>query len=157
MANRNFTSLSQLEKYLQTQISKVLDTHVAPVVKESIQTAVSDVVYGAAPIGSPVSYDRRNLKGESLGSTEQMHHEVSGGVLTVTDDAPSSRPWNNGKSLAFNIEKGYANKDTWYSQSRPFLFGEDGAVGILKEDGSHIEALKDGLEEIFGIGNVIRS
>ena len=152
MANKSFTSLSQLEAYIMQQVNTVLDTTVSQVVKESVQTAVSDVVYGA---GTPVWYQRRNLRGESLGSPEQMHHEVEGGILTVTDDAPSKTPWNNGRTLAENIEYGYGEE--WYSVSRPFINGKDGAINILREDGSHVEALKDGLEAIFGVGNVIRS
>jgi len=143
LANQSFTTWSQLEAYLNQKIQIALDKNVAPVVKESIQTAVSDVVYGA---GIPNIYQRRNLKDGSLGDVEVMNHEVSGNILTVTDNAESKLPWNNGRTLAENIEFGYG--DTWYSVSRPFINGEDGAKDILREDGSHIEAMADGLREL---------
>ena len=143
MASKTFTNLSQLESYLNEKIKIALDKNVAPVVKESIQTAVSDVVYGA---GIPNIYQRRNLRDGSLGDVGEMNHEVSGNTLIVTDDAKSKLPWNNGRSLAENIEYGYG--ENWYSESRPFINGEDGAVSILKEDGSHIEAMRDGLIEL---------
>jgi len=139
----SFTSLSQIEKYLNEKIQIALDKNVAPVVKESIQTAVSDVVYGA---GTPNWYIRRNLRDGSLGDVGEMNHEISGNTLIVTDDAKSKLPWNNGRSLAENIEYGYGEE--WYSVSRPFINGQDGAVSILKEDGSHIEAMRDGLIEL---------
>ena len=143
MANQSFTSWSQLEAYLNKKIQIVLDKNVAPVVKESIQTAVSDVVYGA---GIPNIYQRRNLKDGSLGDVNEMNHEVSGNILTVTDDAKSKLPWDNGRTLAENMEYGYG--EAWYSVSRPFINGEDGAKNILREDKSHIEAMKDGLIEL---------
>ena len=143
LANKSFTSLSQLEAYLNEKIQIALDKNVAPVVKESIQTAVSDVVYGA---GSPNRYIRRNLRGGSLGDVGEMNHEISGNTLIVTDDAKSKLPWENGRSLAENIEYGYG--ENWYSVSRPFINGEDGARNILREDKSHIEAMKDGLREL---------
>ena len=143
MANKSFTNLSQLEAYLNEKIQIALDKNVAPVVKESIQTAVSDVVYGA---GVPIFYKRRNLRNGSLGDVGEMNHEISGNTLIVTDDAKSKLPWENGRSLAQNIEYGYG--ENWYSVSRPFINGEDGAKNILREDKSHIESLKDGLREL---------
>ena len=148
LAGKSFTSLSQLESYIQSKVDQVLDATVSQVVKESVQTAVSTEVYGA---GTPVWYKRRNLRNGSLGDTGEMNHKVNNGVLTVTDDALPSRPWNNGRTLAENIHYGYG--DAWYSQSRPFM---QEAKNILKEDKSHVEAMKDGLEEIFGVGNVIK-
>jgi len=143
LANKSFTNLSQLEAYLNEKIQIALDKNVAPVVKESIQTAVSDVVYGA---GVPIFYKRRNLRNGSLGDVGEMNHEISGNTLIVTDDAKSKLPWENGRSLAQNIEYGYG--ENWYSVSRPFINGEDGAKNILREDKSHIESLKDGLREL---------
>lgn len=140
MGNKSFTSLSQLEAYLNEKIQIALNENVAPVVKDSITTAVSDVVYGA---GIPKIYQRRNLKDGSLGDVQMMHHEVTGNTLIVTDDAQAKLPWQNGRSLAENIE--YGHGEEWYSVSRPFINGEDGAVSILREDKSHIEAMRDGL------------
>lgn len=146
MASKTFKNLKEVENYIIQQVDKVLETHVAPTVKDSIQTAVSTEVYGA---GDPIIYQRRNYQNGSLGDTEEMHHKVEGGTLTVTDDAKSKLPWNNGRTLAQNIHFGYG--DEWYSVSRPFM---DEAKNILREDKSHVRAMKDGLEEIFGVGNV---
>ena len=140
MANKSFTSLSQLEKFLNEKIQIALDKNVAPVVKESIQTAVSSEIYGS---GIPIFYKRRNLRDGSLGDVGEMNHEISGNTLIVTDDAESKLPWDNGRSLAENIHYGYGEE--WYSESRPFM---DEAKNILKEDGSHIEAMKDGLRSL---------
>lgn len=148
MAGKSFTSLSALMSHIETQGKQVLDKNVAPVVKEAIQTAVSDVVYGA---GTPEWYERRNLRNGSLGDVQEMHHEIEGNTLIVTDNAESSMPWNNGRTLAENIHYGYG--DEWYSVSRPFM---DEVKQILMEDKSHVDAMQDGLEAIFGVGNVIR-
>ena len=96
--------MSQLQSYLNEKIKIALDKNVAPVVKESIQTAVSDVVYGA---GDPIFYKRRNLRNGSLGDVGEMNHEISGNTLIVTDDAKSKLPWDNGRSLAENIHYGW--------------------------------------------------
>ena len=157
MANKSFTSLSQLEAYLNEKIKIALDKNVAPVVKESIQSAVSSEVYSK---GFPEYYDRRGgnkyggmgePKGTgSLADVDQMHHTVSGGVLEVVDDAEPSSPW--GKRLDQAISYGYGYEKAWYEVARPF-FPE--AIEDLKSSKAHVEALKDGLEDIFGKGNVI--
>lgn len=140
MASKTFSNWSQIETYLNEKIQIALDNNVAPAVKESIQTAVSDVVYGA---GDPVWYKRRNLQNGSLGDVGEMHHSISDNTLTVTDDAKSKLPWNNGRSLAENIHYGYGEE--WFSISRPFM---DTAKNILKEDKVHIDSMRDGLKEL---------
>jgi len=156
LASKPCNNLKELEAEIMKHVNTVLNKEVAIVVKESIQSAVSSEVYSK---GFPEYYDRRGgnkyggmgePKGTgSLADVDQMHHTVSGGTLVVTDDAEPSSPW--GKRLDQAISFGYGYEKAWYEVARPF-FPE--AIEDLKSSKAHVEALKDGLEDIFGKGNV---
>lgn len=147
MANKSFTSISQLEAYLLTKINESLNINVAEQVKEEIQTAVSETVYSA---GTPLYYDRRggNSAGGmgsangtgSLGDVQEMHHTVNSGVLEVVDDAEPKMPWD--RRLDVGIVYGYGDKEQWYNQPRDFL---ETARENMKESKSHVESMKEGL------------
>ena len=149
MANKTFSSWSQIEAFLKKHIDDALNKEVAQHVKEEIQTSVSDTVYAA---GEPEVYQRRggnayggmgnSLGTGSLGDPNEMNHTVRDGELSVTNDAEPDRPW--WRNLAEAIEFGYADKDTWYSQPRPFM---KSATENMKDSGSHVEVMKDALKK----------
>ena len=134
------TKWSTLEAELFTLTNNVLNNETAKAIKEQISESVKDVVYTA---GEPVVYQRRNLINGSLGDPSVMNHSVDGNILTVTDDADyNSNYIPGGKSLAYNIEYGYGNRDQWWKESRPFM--ED-AKNKLVTNKKHVIAMKKGL------------
>lgn len=136
-----FSTIAQLEKFLQQKINDVLNNEVARAVKEEILMAVDEVIYRPQ---EPERYKRRGLTTSStgLGGITQMHHTMQNGVLEVTDDAKPFNKWDNGYTLAENIEYGYGQRDTWYNKPRPFI---EHARGKLRSNKYHIFAMKEGL------------
>lgn len=140
---KTFKSWSEIESYLKKQIDDVLNNEVANVVKDQIIESVDEVVYDA---GEPVYYQRRGFGDGSLGlgGRSQMEHTVSNGLLEVIDNAKAQKGWDNGKSLAENIEYGYGDKYQWYNQPRPFI---EHARESLKKNKNHVEMMEEGLEK----------
>ena len=146
---KSFSSLKELENYLQSKINDVLQHETSDAVKDEIQSSVSDTVYTE----TPTQYVRRNLKNGSLGDKNTMSSElITDGVLEVSPDADFNHQFastHNGyggvnldKSLAFNIEYGYGSKSHWYDIPRPFV---EESKENLKKSKAHIESMKDGL------------
>ena len=149
MVNKSFTSLKQLEQYIQQKIDETLLDDVSETVKDELQSSVSDVVYTK----TPTEYIRRNLKNGSLGDKSTMNSElISNGVLEVSPDADFNHPFASthggygavdlDKSLAENIEFGYGSKTHWYDIPRPFV---EESKENLKKSKAHIESMRDGL------------
>ncbi len=166
MAGKIFSNWNQLEVFLKEQINSSLDKELAKHVKEEIQTAISTEVYGA---GTPVVYVRRgsnsyggmgNPEGTgSLADINQMNHMVNNGELLVTDDAKRNMSYkfagigyDISKSLTENIVSGYGDENRWYNRPRPFM---DVAIENMKTSKSHIEVMKEALEDRLGKGTVI--
>jgi hypothetical protein len=165
LGNKNFSNLKDLEKYIQTQIDKVLVAQVSEVIKDELESSISDEVYAKH---EPSQYIRRGIPNNigGLADKSTMHHNlISSGVLEVTPDADFNhvfamnyaRPKGYGdidlnKSLAENIEFGYGSKTHDWDKPRPFV---EKTRENLRSNKNHIESLKDGLEDIFGKGNVI--
>lgn len=147
LANKSFTSLSQLNAYLQTKINDALNKEVAEQVKSEIQTAVSERIYQS---GTPEWYIRRggnqyggmgnSLGTGSLGDPDEMHHTINSGVLEVTDEAKSKMPWD--RDLSEAIIMGYGSGNEWFNEPRDFL---ETARENMREDKSFVEAMKEGL------------
>lgn len=133
-----------------SKVNESLKTDVAPVVKDEIQTAVSEKIYQS---GTPEWYVRRggnqyggignSLGTGSLGDPNEMHHTVNSGVLEVTDDADSKMPWD--RDLTEAIIHGYGDKSQWYNEERDFL---ETARENIKESKSHVYSLADGLRKL---------
>jgi len=161
--NKSFTSLSALEAEIIKQVNKVLETKVASVVKDEITSSISEKIY--QPF-SPSWYDRRADNGVggmgnpigtgSVADPNEMKHAtfLSGSEISleVWDEADSSRPWS--KDLTTALIEGYGSKDQWYNIPRDFL---EATREELSRNKNHVDAMKDGLEKVFGVGNVIRS
>lgn len=144
---KSFTSLSQLEAYLQTKINDALNKEVAEQIKSEIQTAVSEKIYQS---GTPIIYDRRggnqyggmgnSLGTGSLGDPNEMHHTVNSGILEVVDEAKSKMPWE--RDLSEAIITGYGSGNEWFNEPRDFL---ETARENMKESKSHVIVLKEAL------------
>jgi hypothetical protein len=152
---KTFTSWKQLEGYLKNVIEDCLDKEVANDVCESLQTAISDVVYAS---GEPKHYLRRKYSDGGLADKDTMKHTVSNMTLTVTPEAERNikyskypgRGYDPSKSLAFNIVKGYGSE--WYSQPRDFI---SETYKILEERKSHVDCMRDALKDRLGDSAVI--
>jgi hypothetical protein len=129
-------------------------------VKSEISKSVETTVYSA---GQPTMYHRRGENGNflgsgSLGDPNEMDYQVNNGVLKVVDNADRSSDYNPGygydesKSLAYNIEFGWGNKDEWYSKARPFMTD---AKENMQKTNSHVKVMKDGLKKRLG-ANVVK-
>lgn len=143
--------LIQLYAQIQAAIDSALENEVAPVVKEEIQNAVNFTVYSA---GEPNQYERRKEFG-GLADINNMTHEVNNGILEVADNADFATGLggvNLSHSLAYNIEFGYGERESWWNEERPFM---ESAKNVLQSSGKAREALKQGLEKSLGTGKVI--
>jgi len=146
MANNAFTSLNSLIAYLQPILNEVLVEDVSPVICDEIESSAIEVVLGA---GQPIYYNRRSSSNSlnSGGIADKAEMEttlIENGVIEVIDNASPSSPWNNGRSLAENLEYGYNGMDTWYNQPRPFI---KQSKENLQESKNHVHALADGLRK----------
>lgn len=146
MANKTFKNWKELEKQLQKDINSVLMNKVADVVRDEIIMSVDSTVYDA---GEPQHYQRRGLSeySEGLGGRSQMiANIISNGILQVVNNAkPKGYDLGSDKSLAEWIEFGYGSKSAWWNQPRPFMAE---ARKALKENKNHVEAMKEGLEDM---------
>ena len=130
----NIPSLQQqllkIHTKIQKQVNDSLKKEVASHVKEKISNHVQTDVYSAYP--NPIEYERRNLQNGSLGDIKQMESNlINDGVLEIKDNADFNHDFasNHGgygdidlsKSLAYNIEYGWGNKSTDFSEPRPFM------------------------------------
>lgn len=166
MANKTFKSISELNAYLQEKINETLQSkHFTDTIKNEITTAVSEDIYNS---GTPLSYDRRagneygGMKNPigtgSIADPETMDSNlISNGVLEISPNATRNEEYkwvgwgyDISKSLAENLIKGYGDK--WYSVPRNFLETARESMRVSK---SHVNSMRDGLEEVFGKGNVI--
>jgi len=155
MAEFSSGSLSAIMAQIQKSVDDALAKEVAKKVKQHVSDAVRDVVYKE---GVPEIYDRRGKQGYigtgSLRDPEEMISVVSNGTLEVSDAALPSVDWD--MDLSESIQNGYGNREEWYDQPRPFMMGGDkSAEETLIETGDHVEAMKKGLQRIYGKNNVI--
>jgi len=160
MADKNFSSLSALEAEIQKQINSVLKQEMSEMIKEKISQHVKTDVYDVYP--NPIEYERRDLQNGSLGDEERMDsHLIGDGVLEVVNNNDFNHPWaynhegygdiDTNKSLTFNIEYGYGDKDTVWNKSRSFI---ENTREEIRSKNLHIETMKSALKTRLGIGSV---
>jgi hypothetical protein len=161
LGSKTFNNLKDLEKYLQAKINESLKSDVADAVCDELESSALEMLSEYEPL----VYERRSSS-NSLGSggiadKNTMSSElISSGVLIVTPKAErnmdfSKYPgwgYDTNKSLAENLIEGYGNRQYPWNQPRDFI--EDTRENLRKNK-NHVEAMRDGLEEIFGKGNVI--
>jgi hypothetical protein len=135
------TKWSTLKAELLVVTNDIMNNEVATVIKEQISKSVEDVVYAA---GEPMIYQRRNLINGSLGDPSVMNHTIEGNTLIVTDDADYNSQYDiaGNKTLAYNIEKGYGDRDEWWKMPRPFI---KNTMSELIANKRHVIAMKKGL------------
>lgn len=138
--------MSSLIAYLQPIINEVLLDEVSDTVRDEIESSAIEVILNA---GEPIWYNRRSST-NSLGSggiadkTEMDTILISNGVIEVVDNASSSRPWNNGRTLAENLEYGYNDMNNWWDQPRPFI---QQSRENLEQNKNHVRSMRDGLRK----------
>ena len=148
--------LVRIHAKIQKQVNDSLKKEVASHVKDKISKHVQSDVYNAYP--NPVVYTRRNLQNGSLGDVEQMESNlINDGVLKITDNADfnhdfASRHGGYGdidlsKSLSFNIEYGYGNKEYPWNEPRDFM---NKTKKDIKSSNSHVEVMKNALKKRLG-------
>lgn len=156
MASKTFKNLKEVENYIIQQANKVLETHVAPTVKDEIESSVIEM----QDKYDPTYYIRRSssnsLNSGGLADKNTMHHNlISSGVLEVTPQADFNYDFaeNHGfpsiygnvdynKSLVSNIIGGYGDKSHPWNRPRDFV--EDTREN-LRRNKNHVESMKDGL------------
>ena len=151
MANKQFKNWSEIERYLKKQINDVLINEVSEVVKDEIQSTLSDTVYSY----KPKRYKQRKYTDGGLGDKETINTEpASDGVIKITPNAErnknykyAGRGYDIDKSLAENIVEGYGDRKQEWNQPRDFI-GE--TKENLKTSKAHIEAMRDGLKNRLG-------
>jgi len=125
-------------------------------IKSEISHAVDTEIYQS---GRPVEYHRRGTSGnfigtESLGDPQEMDSSVVNNQLIVMDNALRNKEYeypgtgyDDGRSLAYNMIMGYADRDTWFSQPRDFL---QKTRENLRKSNSHVEVMKNALRKRLG-------
>lgn len=160
MASKSFKSISELNTYLQQKINTILIDKVSDVVRDELELSAIEMLNEY----DPIIYQRRSST-NSLGSggiadKETMSAElISDGVLTITPNAERNKEFSQypgfgydaNKSLVENLVFGYGNRQYPWNQPRDFV-GD--ARENLKSSKIHVEAMRDSLEDIFGVGNV---
>lgn len=152
MAKKTFKSYKDLEGFLKQKIKIVLENDVAEVIKDEIQSSISDEVYS---VYEPKNYERRGYTDGGLGDKNTMTVELVGDdTIKVTPDAERNTSYefagvgyDTSKSLAENIIEGYGNRAHVWNQPRDFI---EETKNNLKRNKHHVEVLKDGLEK-YGI------
>ena len=153
-------SLKALEKHLKEQIDDVLRDEVAKTVKQTEQSAIYDVVYGAygsLATNEPKEYRRRYDKKGGLASIQNMESGVVAGMLHVTNNTPFDDGYNTdnhgigldelveygdgGGGFSYEWPVGTNTFGDFYSP-RPFT---EETIDRLDATGDHIESLKNGL------------
>ena len=160
LTSKTFKNVSELNNYLQQKINVILIDTVSDVVRDELESSAIEMLNEY----NPILYKRRSST-NSLGSggiadKETMNTElVSDGVIVITPNAERNKDFNNfpgwgydeNKSLAENLVFGYGNRQYPWNQPRDFV---DDARNSLKSGKAHVEAMRDGLKEIFGNENV---
>jgi len=137
--------LASLEQQLNLIINKIkknvndtLKNEISQVAKREISKSVETNVYS---MYQPSKYWRRKYSEHGLADKTNINTTlINSGELMITDDAPFN-PYNNdgtykppaeegqietgeidmSKSLGYNIEYGWGNQNTDYSEPRPFM------------------------------------
>ena len=150
--------LSKIHAKIQRKVNDSLKNEVSEVAKREISKSVETHVYS---MYQPTKYWRRKYSEHGLADKTNINTTlIESGKLMITDDAPFN-PYNNdgtyeppgeesqietgkidmSKSLGYNIEYGWGNQNTDYSEPRPFM----SMAKREMENGKIRSALKKGL------------
>lgn len=149
-----FSSLKEMEKYIQDKINVSLEKDVAPVVKEIMSAEVQNTVYAEYP--NPRVYERRLNKGGLMDINNMNDKLVTSGILSITNDTPFNPEYNtvnSGDGLAGLVEFGHGRyngieydypSDERFTNPRPFI---EATREDLIQTQAHTKALINGLKK----------
>ena len=139
-----FSSLKEMEKYIQDEINKSLKNDVAPVVKEVMSAEVQNTVYS---VYEPKRYERR-YDNYGLGDTRNMEFpKVENGKLEVSNNTPFKGKNYSGKSLTEVVVTGEGyTYDYPYEYNQPRDFIEATREDLIQTQ-AHTKALVNGLKK----------
>ena len=150
--------LNEIIKKIQRKVNESLSNEVSQVAVREVSKSVETHVYS---MYQPTKYWRRKYSEHGLADKTNINTTlIEPGKLMITDDAPFN-PYNNdgtyeppaeegqietgeidmSKSLGYNIEYGWGNHNTDYSEPRPFMMMAKREM----ENGKIRSALKKGL------------
>lgn len=151
---KTFKSLNDLFKYIEKNVTEIMEKDVAQAVKDEQQRQINDLVYEAY---EPYVYQRRMWSNGGLGDEEVMVATIGktadGVVLSVVNLARGSNQEH--LYIAPLVEYGHDNghgkyqhpynrdNTAWkFLRSRPFT---EATIDALKKSGLHIEVMKQEL------------
>ena len=150
--------LLKIQAKIQRKVNETLSNEVSQVAVREVSNSVDTHVYS---MYQPAKYWRRKYSEYGLADKTNINTTlIESGKLMITDDAPFN-PYNTdgiyeppgeesqfetgkidmSKSLAYNIEYGWGNKSTDFSEPRPFMMMAKREM----ENGKIRSALKKGL------------
>ena len=142
---KTFSSLKELEKFLESSITKVLKENVGYKVVEVMQDNIQNVVYNSY---SPTEYERREHNGGLIDSNNIEVTPVGGDTIVVENITPPNLTYKHdrlqGDRIDYAVESG-RDYDFFSPGSRPFI---ESTRDDLKKNGQHVEAMKKGLLDL---------
>ena len=131
-----FSSLKDLEKYIETQLQDVMEDEVAETVKDNMHEAIQTSVYD---MYSPTYYHRRYDNG-GLGDINKMDVTPIEKGIEIKDNAPLDNGRNDYALDDIIVNRGVLG----YPQGRDFY---EATADRLNQNKEHIIALKNGLKK----------
>ncbi|ALS22313.1 hypothetical protein [Paenibacillus naphthalenovorans] len=139
MANKNFTNLNDLFKYIHSENSKVLQNEVADAVKQQMHEVIEEVTYEQY---TPTQYVR----------THELSNIANMEVTVIDNDTIQiiNTRHDGDRDVARIVAKGigYSWVNSAIYRAQPFErnFYED-TINFLKHNGRHIESYKRGMKK----------
>ena len=131
-----FSSLKEMEKYIETQLQNIMENEVAETVKDNMHEAIQTSVYD---MYSPTYYTRRYDNG-GLGDINKMDVTPITNGIEVKDNAPLDNGRNDYALDDIIVNRGVLG----YPQGRDFY---ESTADRLNQNKEHIIALKNGLKK----------
>lgn len=139
-----FSSLKEMEKYIQDEINKSLKNDVAPVVKEVMSAEVQNTVYS---VYEPKMYKRRYNNGGLMSENNMNDTLIKDGVIAVSNDTPFNGKNYSGKTLTEVVVTGEGyTYDYPYEYNQPRDFIEATRKDLIQTQ-AHTKALVNGLKK----------
>lgn len=131
-----FSSLKEMEKYIEIQLQDTMEKEVAETVKDNMHEAIQTSVYG---MYSPTYYHRRYDNG-GLGDINKMDITPIENGIEIKDNAPLDNDRNDYALDDIIVNRGVLG----YPQGRDFY---EATADRLNKNKEHIIALKNGLKK----------
>ena len=139
-----FSSLKEMEKYIQDKINQSLKDDVAPVVKEIMSAEVQNTVYS---VYEPKRYERRYDNGGLMSENNMKAIPIKDGVIAISNETPFNGKNYSGKSLTEVVVTGEGyTYDYPYEYNQPRDFIEATREDLIQTQ-AHTKALINGLKK----------